>query len=153
MKTTFKLIAILAVFSLFYFGNRVIQTNMGEKAVDALSFTVYSMEQGVAKAQSENKLILADYSAIWCPTCRRLDEEVFAKELVATSINDNFVYVRLEYDSPEGKAFAKKHDIQGFPRIIVLDINEEKLVEMPLVFNPEEYANNLGDVLSAYHSE
>lgn len=147
MKAVFTLFALLALIAVGFVGHRYIQTGKGEKALGALSFTNHTLQQGLNVAKNENKLVLADYSAIWCPTCRKLDEAVFADAQVSNAINDNFVYVRLEYDSDAGIAFAKKHDIQGFPRILVLDVNGEKVVEMPLVFNPNEYAQNLMEVV------
>ncbi len=148
MKTLVLLIALLALIALGFFGYRFVQTNMGEEALEALHFPMHTMQEGLDAASKNGKLILADYSAIWCPTCRRLDQEVFADKRVADAINENFVYVRLEYDSDAGVEFAEKHNIQGFPRIIVLDTDGAKIVEMPLIFSPEEYAKNLMNVVS-----
>ncbi|MEM0912067.1 MAG: thioredoxin family protein [Pseudomonadota bacterium] len=147
MKTFIALIALITVAAAAYFGHNYTQTYLGKEAIKALSFPKYTMQDGLELAKSENKLVLADYSAIWCPTCRRLDKEVFADETVSKTISDRFVYVRLEYDSKDGVAFAKKHDLQGFPRIIVLDTAGEKIVQMPLIFDPMEYAANLMNVV------
>lgn len=142
-KLLVKILSICAIVAVVYFGNKMLQTHLGENAINELSFTIHSLEEAKEIAAQNGKLVLADYSAIWCPTCRKLDQEVFANDEVATSISQNFVYARLDYDSESGRAFAKKHDLVGFPRVLVLNKDGDKLVEMPLTFNANEYKDNL----------
>ncbi|MGQ8366983.1 thioredoxin family protein [Glaciecola sp. 1036] len=144
-----KIALLLVVITVVFFGNRMLQGHLGQQAVKSLPFEIYNYEEGLQEAQRANKLILADYSAIWCPVCRKLDEQIFSTEQVSQKIADSFVYIRLEYDSVEGKAFAKKFDLQGFPRIIALQPDGNAITELPLVFDPVEYSNNLQKVLSS----
>ena len=148
MKSVIKIAGILAVFSIAYFGHRMVQSHLGENAVEALSFPIYTLEEGLKVAREQNKFVIADLSAIWCPSCRKLDEEVFANDLVSETISNEFVYVRLEHGSEAGVAFAKKHDLQGFPRILILENSGEKVIEMPLVFEPTIYNSNLQKILA-----
>jgi thiol:disulfide interchange protein len=147
MNKLFKNVAIImVVVMVFYFGNKGVQTYLGKQAVSDLSFTVHSLDEAKKIAKSEGKLVLADYSAIWCPSCRKLDTQVFANSDIAKKINKDFVYARLDYDTDEGAAFAKKYALVGFPRVLVLNPDGDKLAEMPLTFNPIEYKVNLTTV-------
>lgn len=148
-KLFIKVVAIIAVLTLVYFGNKGLQSYLGKQAIGKLSFTVHSLEQAKVLAQKEQKLILADYSAIWCPSCRKLDTQVFANTKVARQIDEDFVYARLDYDSIEGAAFAQTYALVGFPRVLVLRPNGDKLTEMPLTFNPVEYLENLRKVIDS----
>ncbi|MFC3122848.1 thioredoxin family protein [Agaribacter flavus] len=147
-KTVKNILLLLVVISVVYFGNRTIQSHLGEQALEALPYEVHTLQDGLAKARAENKLILADYSAIWCPSCRKLDTQVFSNTEVASTIQNNFVYARLDFDSEEGQNFAQKFNLTGFPRVLVLDVDGNKIVEMPLVFDPSAYNTNLNKVLS-----
>lgn len=151
MNKLLKSVAIiLVVVAVVYFGNKGVQTYLGKQAVGVLAFQVYNLDKAKAIATQEGKLILADYSAIWCPTCRKLDTQVFANDDVAIRIDDSFVYARLDYDSEEGKAFAQKHDLVGFPRVLILDTKGKRLTEMPLTFEPSEYILNLDKVTQTF---
>jgi len=149
-RLTKYITAILVLVALGYFGNKGVQTYLGTQAVGDLSFRIYSLDEAKEVAKKEGKLVLADYSAIWCPSCRKLDTQVFANTEVAAEIDSNFVYARLDYDSEEGVEFAEQHALVGFPRVLILDAVGNKLTEMPLTFDPEEYLLNLQRVLTAF---
>lgn len=151
MNKLFKnVVIIVLVVALAYFGNKGVQTYLGKQAVGELSFQVYNIDDAKERAEQEGKLVLADYSAIWCPSCRKLDTQVFANDNVANKIIANFVYARLDYDTEEGAAFAKEHGLIGFPRVLVLDTTGKKLAEMPLSFEPSEYILNLERVTQTF---
>ncbi len=145
-----KAISLILIITVVYVGNKALQSYWGQEAVNNFAFPIYSLEQAKEIAHRDNKLVIADYSAIWCPSCRKLGKEVFSDKTIAKTINKNFVYARLDYDTPEGESFAKKHGLAGFPRVLVLETSGEKIVEMPLTFNPLEYEFNLTKVLDAY---
>lgn len=149
-KTLKGVIYIVAIASIVYFANKPIQGYFGEKAVKNLSFTIHNLEEAKVLAAKEGKLVLADYSAIWCPSCRKLDEQVFANGDVANKIESSFIYARLEHDTEDGTAFADKYDLVGFPRVLVLDPQGTKLAEMPLTFDANQYGFNLDRVVSNF---
>ncbi|MFT6268372.1 MAG: thiol:disulfide interchange protein [Alphaproteobacteria bacterium] len=151
MGKLFKnVVTIVAVVAIVYFGNKGVQTYLGKQAVGDLSFIVHNLDEAKEIAKNEGKLVLADYSAIWCPSCRKLDTQVFANSDIAEQINSDFVYARLDYDTDEGAAFAKKHELVGFPRVLVLNTVGDKLAEMPLTFDPIEYEANLNMVKATF---
>tara|TARA_R110000868_G_scaffold271248_1_gene530680 strand:- start:177 stop:494 length:318 start_codon:yes stop_codon:yes gene_type:complete len=85
----FGIIILISV--LGYYGNKTVQTYLGQQAIDETGLEVLSLEQALEIAKSSNKLVLADMSAIWCPSCRKLDKQVFSDEQVKIQINQNFV--------------------------------------------------------------
>lgn len=154
MNTLVKnVLTIVATVALVYFANKGLNTYWGNKAINELEFTVHTLQEAKQIAAQEGKLVLADYSAIWCPSCRKLDEQVFADQNIAHLVNKDFVYARLQYDTEEGIAFAKQHDLVGFPQILVLSSTGTKLTQMPLTFNPLEYEMNLATVTRAFASK
>ncbi len=51
------------------------------------------------EAQRLNRLILLDVGAIWCPWCSRMDRENYTVPETAAYINQNFVAVKVDYDT------------------------------------------------------
>src|SRR2546421_2983556 len=92
-----------------------------------------------AKAKSEKKLVMLDFTGSdWCGWCIKLNKEVFSKPEFAKYAKDNLVLV--EVDFPHAKkqteelkkaneALQQKYKIDGYPTIIVLDSQGQKLGE------------------------
>lgn len=134
-----KYVILAAAIAAVYFINVEVQTHLGEKALEEMSLERHSLDQALAKAQAENKLVLADLAAIWCPTCRSLDKSIFSDPAVQQAINAKYVFARIEYESPEGEAFMKTYDTRSFPTLLVLSPSGEKLRELPITTISEEF--------------
>jgi thiol:disulfide interchange protein len=138
LKSIFTLAIVAAV---AYFGNVEVQSYLGRKAVANTGFTPISLELALVAAKAEDKLILADMSAIWCSSCRRLDAEVFGDSVVQQAIREKYIFSRIEYESDEGEAFMEKYNVTGFPTLLVLDAEGNLVRQLPLTFDPQEFAS------------
>ena len=65
-------------------------------------------DTGLKKAQKENKHVFIDFTAKWCGWCKKMDRETFQEPDVVELINQHFVPVRVDGDSP------KELDVEGF---------------------------------------
>ena len=146
-KVLMRVVLIALIVLVGYYGNKAVQSYLGQSAIDNSGLEVLSLEQALQKAQASNKLVLADMSAIWCPTCRKLDEQVFSDPAVKTALEQHFVYARIEYESPQGQDFMQKYKVSGFPTLLVLNQSGEKLVQLPLSFDPLAFIENLNQVV------
>ena len=61
----------------------------------------HSLEEGVAAAKAANKPILLDFTGYGCTNCRRMEENVWAKDEVYPLINDQYVLISLYVDDRE----------------------------------------------------
>lgn len=138
-----KLGAVAVVILAAYFINVEIQSKLGQAAVDATGLEPLVLQDAIAKAKDEKKLVLADLSAIWCPSCRKLDKVVLSDENVKTLINDKFVFSRIEFESDEGAAFMETYKVKGFPTLVVIDPNTKAGKKLPLSFSPEAFTKTL----------
>ncbi len=129
----------IAIPLVVYFGNVEIQSYLGNKALEEVSLPKLSLEEAMSQAKAEDKLVLADMSAIWCPACRKLDRQVLSKEAVQEAVNERYVFSRIEYESDAGKAFMEKYGVSAFPTLLVLDADGNKLSKLPLTFSPEQF--------------
>ena len=142
-KTLTRLGITALVVVLAYFGNVEVQTYLGKKALTETGLEVLSLDQALVTAKAESKPILADLSAIWCPSCRTLDRKVLADPEVRRAIQQNFVFARIEYESKEGQAFQQRYGVRGFPNLLILSPDGEKLRQLPVVFDPVAFRQSL----------
>lgn len=141
----FGIIILISV--LGYYGNKAVQSYLGQQAIDETGLEILSLEQALKVAKGSNKLVLADMSAIWCPSCRKLDKQVFSDKGVQTQMSQDFVYARIEYDSAEGESFMQHYQVSGFPTLLVLNPEGEKLVQLPVSYEPLPFMATLKKVI------
>ena len=135
--------SFLGVFAVVYFANVEVRSYLGRKALANTGLESISLNEALQKAQAENKLVLADMSAIWCPTCRKLDKEVLSNNGVKLAIDEKYVFSRIEYESAEGEAFMEKYGVRGFPTLLILDAAGNKIRQLALTFDPDQFVSQL----------
>lgn len=126
-----------------YFVNVEVQSYLGRQALEKTGLVSLPLDEALSRANAENKRVLVDVSAIWCPTCRKLDNDVFADNGVRQYINENLVFTRLEYESEEGQAFLEQHRASGFPTLWLLDGDGRVVKRLRVVFDPEAFVNQI----------
>ncbi|MES2855124.1 MAG: thioredoxin family protein, partial [Bdellovibrionota bacterium] len=94
--------------------------------INSHGFYEDELELAGAIAKSENKLVLADISARWCPGCVRLENEVFdTKDFKNASTG--LVKVKLDYDRFENLYLKSKYGIWAIPSILILTPDLEEV--------------------------
>lgn len=96
-----------------------------------------NIEKAKKKAKEENKLLLMDFTGSdWCGWCIKLDKEVFSQREFKKYAKANLIL--MEVDFPKGKklkkklreqndALKKEYGITGYPTIVVLDSDGNKV--------------------------
>lgn len=148
MKNLFSSrIVPLVIFSVIvisaYFINVEVQTHFGKQALKRAALISLPFEQALVKAGNEDKLVLVDVSAIWCSTCRKLDNEIFANQEVKRLIKEKFVFSRLEYEAEESQGFIEKYEVSGFPTLLLIDENGSVVKRLAVTFNVNEFLEQL----------
>jgi thioredoxin-related protein len=98
-------------------------------------FNDYKKAQQEAKAN--NKFLLLDFTGSdWCGWCKKLDSEILSQSQFENYARENLVL--LEVDFPRAKPqsvelrkqnqeLAQQYQVEGFPTIVVLDGDGQKL--------------------------
>ena len=91
------------------------------------------IDMAVAKARTEGKYVICQVGGNWCPWCLRFADFITNDSTVCSLINDNFVYIHVNYNprksEGEEKESLAKAMLQrlnnparfGFPVLVVLD--------------------------------
>lgn len=127
----------------FYFVNVEVQSHLGRKAIENTGLNGLSFAEATVRSLGEGKLILAEVSAVWCSSCRHLDNQVFADPEVKRTINKRFIFSRIEYESEEGERFIEKYNVTGFPTLFLIRSDGTVARRLQVTFSPEEFLAQL----------
>ena len=93
-----------------------------------------------AQASTEKKLVMLDFTGSdWCGWCIKLHKEVFSKPAFVEYARKNLVAVEVDFPHKKQLApaqkkangdLARKYKIEGYPTIIVLDGQGNKVGEL-----------------------
>ena len=104
-----------------------------KKVYDETVDPMQQIDKAVSKAKAEDKFVVCQVGGNWCPWCLRFADFVEKDTAVNKVVNDNFVYIHVNYNprKSSGDASAEKaaklmkrlNNPQrfGFPVFVVLD--------------------------------
>ena len=97
-------------------------------------------KQAQEDAKSNKKLLLLDFTGSdWCGWCIKLDREVFSKPEFKDYASKNLVLVEVDFprgrelsaaERAQNEELAMRHQVQGFPTIVILDSDGKKVGEL-----------------------
>lgn len=93
-----------------------------------VNFTDVNVEEAIAKASEEGKLVFMDFYASWCTPCKWMEKTTLSDERVASTLNSNFISVKVNIDDVEGFQMKNKYEVNYLPTILILS-SEGKMVE------------------------
>lgn len=86
-----------------------------------ITFFEGSLQEGLEKATSENKLLFVDCYTTWCGPCKILKQYTFKDANLGDYMKDNYVSLAVDMETDEGKILAKKYGIEAYPTLLFLD--------------------------------
>ena len=113
----------------------------------------YNKAQEQAKAN--HKLLFLNFTGSdWCGWCIKLDKEIFSQQQFKNYAHDNLVLVELDFPRRKSQAteerkqnmeLAQQYEVLGFPTIVVLNSNGQKVWQFDGYFpgGPEAFVAQL----------
>ncbi len=102
------------------------QTKNVKTKVNALGFIEDNFAYAVAQAKSKKQLVLIDFGARWCPSCVRLEREVFATAEFRKA-SKAMIKLRLDADIFENSVLMDKFKIDSIPELLILTADQEEV--------------------------
>lgn len=104
----------------------------------------------LTQAANENRPVILDFYADWCPPCKAMEKNVFtAPEVVKLSKNFQNIRVDLTKRHPEQDLLLKRYQVRGVPTIVFLNNQgrEEKGLRIESYVNKEEVLKRMRQMI------
>jgi thiol:disulfide interchange protein len=131
-------VVIVAALISAYFANVALQSHWGRKAQAATGLPSRSLADAVKIAAPTGQPILLEVSAIWCPSCRHLDQTVMSDPQVRQLLTTQYVFARMDYESPEAESLFQKTNQSGFPLLLLMSPHGQFVRRLPIPARPGE---------------
>jgi thiol:disulfide interchange protein DsbD len=137
-------------------GSSNLATNgQGQHQIGNARFSVIEsnaqLDQFLAKAKEQNKLVLLDFYADWCISCKEMEVNTFANSEVNQELQ-KFVLLQADVtkNSPDNQALLKRFGLFGPPGILIFDLNSAELKDQRVIgyMPPQRFVERLKKLLS-----
>jgi tetratricopeptide (TPR) repeat protein len=89
--------------------------------VSAVDWFHGTLDAALEQAKAQDKRVLVDVGAYWCPPCHQLDEELFVLPDIGRFVSERFVAVHVDAEKDEGPELVDRYRVQAYPTLLVLD--------------------------------
>ncbi len=86
-------------------------------------------EEGLARAQSENKHVFLYFHANWCRICAKMKKETFTDAQLIAYLNKNFISIMVDTDKE--KKIAGAYGVRYLPTNWFLEPDSSKISMLP----------------------
>lgn len=90
-----------------------------------------TLEQALAKAKAEDKMVFMDCYTIWCGPCKYMDKEIFPQKKMGDFFNSKFICVKFDMERGEGEILKEKYVTTSYPTYFI--IRPDGIVQHKLV--------------------
>ena len=102
------------------------------------------------KAKQENKLVLLDFYADWCISCKEMEVNTFANPDVTNELKQMvLLQADVTANSPENQALLKRFGLFGPPGILIFNQNSEEQKDQRVIgyMPPQRFIERLKSAL------
>jgi thiol:disulfide interchange protein DsbD len=136
-------------------GGKMMANGQRQHQIGNASFAVIQssaqLDQFLAQAKEQKKLVLLDFYADWCISCKEMEINTFANSGVNQELQ-KFVLVQADVtkNSPENQELLKRFGLFGPPGILIFDLNSEELKDQRVIgyMPPQRFVERLKKVLA-----
>lgn len=120
----------------------VLSVNAQDASVPAEGLEWKPFEEAVQQAATQDRKLIVDIYAPWCPWCRRLQREVYVDDAIQEYVKQHFVLTRLDGENQTDSLRFREYTLtpselaiglgaQGYPTTVFLDPSGEYITRLP----------------------
>ena len=100
-----------------------------------------NFQSAIVESEKSNKAMFVYFRTSWCFNCKKLESETFTNPDVQNKIIENYIPVIVDGDS--NPKLCSRYNVLGFPTIVIIDSNEEKLDSIVGFHSPSDFVNKI----------
>ena len=81
-------------------------------------FAELGYEAALAQAEKEQKLLIVDFTASWCPPCKKMEKDTWPDARVQAWLKENAIAIQVDVD--ENPKLARQYSIESIPAVVAL---------------------------------
>lgn len=86
-----------------------------------IKFEESTWKEAMEKAKKADKPLFVDAFAQWCGPCKAMAKNVFTREEVGKFFNENFINLKLDMETPDGRDFEALYTVSAYPTLFFID--------------------------------
>lgn len=90
---------------------------------EARIFSDFSFAQAKQEAKKDNKVLLVDFTASWCPPCQMMETTTWTDSAVQEWIKENAIAIQVDVDKDEKTKSALR--VEAFPTVVLFTQKNE----------------------------
>jgi thiol:disulfide interchange protein DsbD len=135
-------------------GSKMMANGQRQHQIGGASFAVIEssaqLDQFLAQAKEQKKVVLLDFYADWCISCKEMEVNTFANAEVNQELQ-KFVLLQADVtkNSSDNQALLKRFGLFGPPGILMFDLNSEELKDQRVIgyVPPQRFVERLKKAL------
>ena len=124
----------------------------GLPAAAQVRFETASTDSVRQLARQQHKLVFIDLYATWCPPCRMMERQVFAKPEVSAFMDAHFVAAKYDVDRPTGRKLMETYGRGAIPLYLVFDTEGTLWGSIEGASSAEVFVETLQSVVDRYRA-
>ncbi len=88
---------------------------------EGINFFHGTWAEALKEAEKTERPIFVDAFTTWCGPCKAMAKNVFTQKVVGDFFNANFLNMKLDMETPDGKSFESKYPVSAYPTLFFID--------------------------------
>jgi len=111
-------IALISVYSIYNFKTEKVAEPLNTSGIQFFKGT---LNDALAVAKKQDKLVFLDMYATWCGPCKKLKKTTFSNEEVGIYFNSNFINVEIDGETAEGQQIMANYKLKRYPSLLFIN--------------------------------